>query len=305
MRGRASDRRARRLRHLPKGDGYAARMGALRGIRDEIRAMSIREAVQLVVKGFREHDLLIFATALAFRTLYAIVPLALLGFGLLGGIGLEEEWTREWGPRVKESVSGPAFGVIDTTAQRVLQERQTFWMTAGAALAVWAIASATRTIMNALDRVYDSHRERTPLERMRVSLTLGLAVTLLLIAAVGCATAGDALLRAVGIDSPLIQWLRWPLALTLLFAVIALLVARAPVDRRPLHWVTIGSVLIVVAWMGTSIVLGWYLTAIADYGSVFGALATVVVVLTYLYFASAAFLTGAELDAILQQRVED
>ena len=280
-------------------------MGALRGIRDEIRAMSIREAVQLVVKGFREHDLLIFATALAFRTLYAIVPLALLGFGLLGGIGLEEEWTREWGPRVKESVSGPAFGVIDTTAQRVLQERQTFWMTAGAALAVWAIASATRTIMNALDRVYDSHRERTPLERMRVSLTLGLAVTLLLIAAVGCATAGDALLRAVGIDSPLIQWLRWPLALTLLFAVIALLVARAPVDRRPLHWVTIGSVLIVVAWMGTSIVLGWYLTAIADYGSVFGALATVVVVLTYLYFASAAFLTGAELDAILQQRVED
>jgi membrane protein len=280
-------------------------MGDLRGIRDEIRALSLREAVRLVVRGYDEHDLLTFASALAFRILYAIVPLALFGFGLLGGIGLDEEWTREWGPRVKDSVSDPAFGVIDTTAQRVLEEQQTFWMTAGAALAVWAISSAMRTIMDVLDRVYGSQRERTFLERMRVSLALGVAVTLLLLGAVGSATAGDAVLRAAGIESPPILWLRWPLALALLLAVIALLVARAPVERRPLHWVTIGSALIVVAWMGTSIVLGWYLTAIADYGSIFGALATVVIVLTYLYFASAAFLTGAELDAILHRRVED
>jgi membrane protein len=280
-------------------------MAALRDIHNEVRAMSLREAVSLVIKGYDEHDLLTFASALAFRILYAIVPLALFGFGLLGGIGLEEEWTREWGPRVQDSVSDPAFGVIDTTAQRVLSEGQTFWMTAGAALAVWASSSAMRTIMDVLDRVYGCDRERTFLERMRVSLALGLAVTLLLLAAVGSATAGDAVLRAAGIDNPLILWLRWPLALALLLAVVALLVARAPVDRRPLHWVTIGSALIVLAWVGTSIVLGWYLTAIADYGSIFGALATVVIVLTYLYFASAAFLTGAELDSILHRRVED
>jgi membrane protein len=279
-------------------------MGDLRGIRDEIRALSVGQAVRLVLRGYDEHDLLTFASALAFRVLFAMLPLALLGLGVLGGLGLDEEWTREWGPRVKDSMSEPAFAVIDDTTRRVLGDRQTFWMTAGAALAVWAIASAMRTIMDVLDRVYGGHRERSFLERMRVSLLLGLAVTALLLAAVGSATAGDAVLRAAGIENALILWLRWPLAFALLLAVIALLIARAPVDRRPLHWVTLGSTLVVIAWIGTSLVLAWYLTAIADYGSIFGALATVVIVLSYLYFASAAFLTGAELDAILHSRVD-
>ena len=35
----------------------------------------------------------------------------------------------------------------------------------------------------------------------------------------------------------------------------------------------------------------------------FGALATVVIVMTYLYFATAAFLTGAEIDAQVRERV--
>ena len=60
----------------------------------------------------------------------------------------------------------------------------------------------------------------------------------------------------------------------------------------------------VIAWVGTSLVLGWYLTSVADYGSVFGALATVVVVLTYLYAASAAVLTGAEIDALVREHVD-
>ena len=45
------------------------------------------------------------------------------------------------------------------------------------------------------------------------------------------------------------------------------------------------------------------LTTLADYGSIFGALATVVIVLSYLYLASAAFLTGAQLDALVRDRV--
>jgi hypothetical protein len=47
------------------------------------------------------------------------------------------------------------------------------------------------------------------------------------------------------------------------------------------------------------------LTTLADYGSIFGALATVVILLSYLYFASAAFLTGTQLHALVRERVEN
>jgi hypothetical protein len=77
---------------------------------------------------------------------------------------------------------------------------------------------------------------------MRVSLLLGTAVAVLLLAAAATVILGDDALAAVGIDSPLIQWLRRPVALALLFAVIAVLVAYAPVERQSGEWVTFGSI---------------------------------------------------------------
>lgn len=58
------------------------------------------------------------------------------------------------------------------------------------------------------------------------------------------------------------------------------------------------------SWVAASLVLGWYLTSVADYGSVFGALATFVVVLTYLYVASCAVPTGAEIHAVVIARAQ-
>ena len=63
--------------------------------------------------------------------------------------------------------------------------------------------------------------------------------------------------------------------------------------------------LTLTAWVGTSLVFGIYLTSLADYGSIFGALATIVVALTYLYLAASAVLVGAQLDALVRERVRN
>jgi membrane protein len=44
----------------------------------------------------------------------------------------------------------------------------------------------------------------------------------------------------------------------------------------------------------------FYLTGLAAYGSVFGSLASVIVVMAYLYISTTAFLFGAQLDAIIR-----
>jgi membrane protein len=280
-------------------------MRLLRSIADELHAMTLREAVHEVARCMRRNELLVYASAIAFQVLFALIPLVLFGLGLLGGLGLQEQWTREWAKTVRDSMSPAAFQIVDDTVRKALGQQQAFWMTAGALLSVWRISSTTRTIMGVLDRIYDSRRERSFAERMRVSLTLGAAVTALLLASAGCVVLGDEALRAIGITTGWVLWLRWPVALGLLFAVVALLLAYAPADRQSPRWVTFGAIVVVAAWAGTSIVLGIYLTSVADYGSIFGALATVVVVLAYVYVASAAVLTGAQLDALVRERVRN
>src|SRR5919108_2149508 len=157
--------------------------------------MALRDTVGDVLHGYDEHDVLTFAGALALRILFAVIPLTLFGLGLLGGLGLEDQWTREWARQVRDSVSPDVFRVIDDTVRRVLGERQTFWMTAGLAIAVWEISGGMRAIMDVLDRIYGASRKRAMWERLRVSLLLGLGVAVLLLAAVASAMLGDDLLR--------------------------------------------------------------------------------------------------------------
>lgn len=280
-------------------------MHHVRRIAEELRAISLREAVREVSGGYERHDLLTFSSAIAFQVLFAIIPLTLFGLGLLGGFGLDEQWTSEWSQAARDSMSSAAFQIVDDTVRRVLGQQEVFWMTAGAALAIWKISAGMRACMDVFDRIYACERTRARAERMRVSLLLGAAVAGLLLAAVASVVLGDEVLRVAGVDGGPLTWVRWPLALALLFAVVTLLVAHAPADRQPARWVTFGSIVVVGAWAGASLVLGWYVTSIADYGSIFGALATVVVLLAYLYVSSAAVLTGALLDAVVRERVRN
>jgi membrane protein len=251
----------------------------------------LRGLVRAVIRRYDEHDILTFASALAYKVLFAIIPLVLFGLGLAGGLGFQEHWSRDWAPKVKDAVSPPVFSIIDDAARRALTGEQTFWLTVGLVIAVWAISGAARAIMDVFDRIYSVRRKRSFWERMAVSLALGLGMALLVLAAVACVTL-----------APVPAWLRWPVAAVLLIAVDVLLVAFAPAQRQPLHWITAGTVLSVGAWLVTSLALGWYVRSVADYGNVYGALATFVILLTYLYFSAAAFLTGVEVDDLLRDR---
>ena len=88
------------------------------------------------------------------------------------------------------------------------------------------------------------------------------------------------------------------MALALLFTAVWLLLRFAPAHPGPHRWISFGSALCVIAWVGTSLVFGLYVTQVADYNSIFGSLATVFVLFSYLYVSAVSFLIGAEVDAI-------
>ena len=68
-----------------------------------------------------------------------------------------------------------------------------------------------------------------------------------------------------------------------------------------IRWVTLGSTITITVWLAASWLFGWYVANFAyrGYQQAFGILSLLIVVMTYLYVASIAFLVGAELDALL------
>jgi membrane protein len=234
--------------------------------------------------------------------LFAFIPLALFALGLLGGSGLQDVWTSELAPEIRQTASPAAFHVLDDTVRQVFGQRKLFWISAGAALAAWEMSGALRAVMSVLDRVYEVDAQRSFARRMTVSLALGLAVTLLLILTAAAMEVAPRLAHG-GLGETATDIARWPVAVVLLWCTVTLVVHVAPAHARPVGRVTFGSTVVIFAWLLTSSVFAWYLTHVANYGSIFGALATVVVALTYLYVSTIALLTGVQLDALVQRQL--
>jgi membrane protein len=262
-----------------------------------------RTLVPEVVEAFRRNGLINFAAAISFLVVLAIVPFLLFLLALLGFLELGEVWRDDVAPEIRDSVSPAAFRLLDETATRVLTEKRGWWVTAGFALALWGLSAAMRVTMTALDRIYGFGRRRGFLEVFPRSVGLGLAMGVAVVAALAVVRFVPLLTGDLDGVAAVLSFLgRWLMAAALLGAGVALVVHHGSATRQTLPWVSFGTGLVLLAWVLTSIAFGLYVTYVASYESVFGHLATVFVLLLYLWLLAHAFLVGIQVDACVRER---
>jgi membrane protein len=259
----------------------------------------VRQWLRMFVDCFVEHDLLTYASAISFQLLSSLVPLLLFAFGVLGFLNLEDVWRAGLAPEIRPNVSPTAYAMMDQVVETALRSKQVFWVTAGFAIALWELSGAVRAVMGALNTIYRDPTERSWRRRMGVSTALALVVGACVLGAVAIVTVVPLL---VGDVSPALSaalfLAEWAVSGLLLLVAVAAMLHYAPERHQPLHFVTFGSLLIMGGWLVMSAGFGIYLREIASYNSVFGSLATVVVLIAYLYASALVFLGGVQVDAL-------
>jgi membrane protein len=263
----------------------------------------VRALAKDVVGSFRDSGLSNFASAMAFRIVLALVPFLLFLLALLGFLDLQDVWSKDVAPELQKHASDAAFKLIDDTVRQVLSQEQLCWLTIGLVVTLWELSAVTRVTMAALDRVYGYHRRRGLLELLPRSVALGAATGVCVVSAIAIVRFGPLLTGDVhGVLSALSFLVRWLLAAAMLGLGIGLVVRYGSATRQPVPWVSFGTGLVLVSWVLTSIGFGLYATYVASYTSVFGHLASVFVLLLYIWLSSNAFLVGVQLDACIRER---
>ena len=244
-----------------------------------------------------EHEIMNSASAIAFQVLFALVPLGLFTVALLGFLELDRVW-QDAAAEIEPKVSPAAFTIIDDTVTKVLSEQQPFWLTAGAALAIWRLSAAMRAAMGALDRVYECEdNDRSLLSELKTSIALSLVTTLLLLLALAIVHLGPLVVATDGAVAEVLSILvRWSVGLALGVLAVGVIIHYGPARGQALAWVSRGTLLCASAWLLATLAFAFYVTRLADYGSAFGSFATIFLLLTYLYLSAAAFLVGVEID---------
>jgi membrane protein len=279
-------------------------------MRAELAALEFRElsrrrlenGIRNIAKVFADHDLLTYSSAISFQVLYAVVPLGLLALSALGIAGEQSLYTDHIAPTLRHDLSHNAFVIADRTAMKAMNGKRGWWSSAGLVVTLWGVGAALRSMMTPLNAIYDAREHRSWLRRIIVSIVAGAIVIVCVVAAILVVLAGR-LAHPHGILALGFFLLRWSTAILLLLLTIAVLIRFVPAKKRPLEWVSIGSLVSALCWIVATLGFGAYISAIS-YSSFYGALASIVLLLVYLHVSAIAFLLGVTVDSLLRSEVQ-
>lgn len=277
------------------------------------RRVGVRESGGVFLRALRrtrDDHATNLAQAVAFNLFMSIPAAALVAVGVFASVadaGTAGRLLKHLGTILPASV----ITLLDQSLTQVTLHRGsgTIMIVAGTLLAVWSLTSAMKTLMWALNAAHD-RRERRGFVRTRMAALAMLACAgLAFVLAFGLLVLGPQASRWAGsaLDQrSVVSWVWWTVEWPVLVA--ALLVAfggiyRYGPDLDSPRWrvASPGAVTALAVWLAASGGFAWYVSNFGSYNKTWGSLATVIVMLTWLWLSSLALLVGAEIDAEIER----
>ena len=262
----------------------------------EPRWRSLKKIVRLWVELFDRHNLLTYASAIALRTFIAAVACSLFMLGILGASHQQELWRKTIAPQIEPRVLPHVFDGIDQTVQRVFSSSTAGLLALATALAVWEVSAIIRAAIGALNEIYETPETRPCWVRIPVSYGLALLFLASMLGAIAIIWAG----HVSGAWSIPILILRWPAAVALVAFAFEVIVRWAPAEHRRARWASFGSILVVVGWIGETLIFAEYVRTVANFRTAVGSLEVFIFLATYFYIASIVLLVAMELDELVR-----
>lgn len=175
---------------------------------------------------------------------------------------------------------------------------------------LWSANSGIQSLFDALNIVYHEKEKRSYPKLYGISLTFtlaGLGFSLIAIALVAVLPVALSYFPLGAETAALFRYMRWPIMLVLIALAIAVFYRFGPSrEKAQWRWVTWGSLLASILWVGASILFSWYTTTLASYDKTYGSLGTIIIFMTWVWISNVVILLGAELDAEIEhQTIQD
>jgi membrane protein len=264
-------------------------------------------ALKRSVSAFMKDDCMGLSQQIAYSSLLAFFPAMAFLVGALGLFNLFDD--------LKELLDPIAPDGVITFISSLKQDSQggtsAVAFAIGLLAAVWVASGAMRSVIKAVNRAYELQETR-PFWRVRIVAILLVVMTgittasVFLLIVVGGAL-GDAISKTAHLGSAF-NWtwgfLRWPIAFCAILLFFALVYYLALNKRVGWKWVTPGSVLGAVLWLGLSGLFALYVAFAGNYTKTYGVLASGIILLLWLNYSAYALLFGAELNSALERQAQ-
>lgn len=275
--------------------------------------LGLVDFVKLTSKEISEDHVMAFAGNLTYKALFAIFPFFTFLLSLLGLFNAEDlvrdmiEYLSGVVPQnATQFIEDQLLGIVNSQAEDAF----TFAAVISIALALWGVSGAFRSVMEAMNVMYEVDEDRPFWKVYGISIFISLAVIVLLLTAFGIVifggSIGGGLAGFIGLSAVFqAVWtiVQWPIvALVVLFA-FALIYYFAPAAEQRFTWISPGAVLAFVFWLLFSLAFSFYVGNFSSYNDTYGSLAGVIILMLYIYYSAVIMLVGAEMNQVIEWHI--
>jgi len=249
--------------------------------------------------GFSHARSMAYLTSLVF--LQAVIALVGLASALRSG-GLSNIIVKT----LRQIVPGPAGKLLTDAVQqahRAGSAHHSLALSVGLAGALITGTTLMGQIERALNRIYGVEQDRPTAKKYGRAFVLAITAGLLFLAAFAALALGRAIGSSLSNHSTSTVWnvLRWPSALGLLIAAIALLFNWSPRRHQPgWSWLAFGAIVSVISLAIVTVALDAMFQISSTFGKTYGPLAGIIALMFWAVLASIALLYGAAIGAQLE-----
>ena len=252
----------------------------------------------------REHNLTLIAAGVAFYGFLAFVPMLIALVSIYGLVANPAD--------VKRQVEDVAGGLPDDVRQLVVSQLTSIvnanrtgvsvTLIVATAIALWSASGGIAALVTGINVAHDRAEPKSFVVKRGKALILTLGAILFLAVVVGLVAFLPSLVAKTGLARPgrvTLDVLRWPLVALVMVVGVGTLYRLAPTGGgvRGRAFVTAGSIVATIGWLIASALFAVYTSTYASYSKTYGSLASIVVMLLWLYLSSLVILLGAEVDA--------
>jgi len=259
-----------------------------------------------LTQQLRQSDLNLRASAISFSFFLALFPGLLFLFSLIAYIpveGLDLAIRRT----SQELLPPSAFELLYTTIEDIVGRQQGGLLSFGFLLAFYFATTGLTTLSQSFNISLEVSESRGFLRHHFTVIGLTILLTLCLLSALLLILLGDFLLGEMnrlglmpdGLLPLMVNLLLWVIILLLVYVGIGLLYYFAPNAPKRHGFFALGSALATVLFIGSSLGFSYYVQHFGNYNRLYGSLATLIVLMLWIYVNAWVILIGFELNSAL------
>ena len=202
-----------------------------------------------------------------------------------------------------------SFQIVQDQITRVLSKGETALGATflfGLGLAIWSANAGVKAVIEALNVVYGEREKRGffRLNLLSLAFTTGAIMALMLI--VSAVVALPLALDHLGLaqeSKTIVSLARWPVMFAMLLAALGVLYRFGPSRRAARwEWLSVGTLVAALLWIGGSSLLSWYLSNFGNYDATYGSLGAAIGLMMWMWMSAVIVLCGAELNAEIEHQ---